>query len=133
MHFLSQQGMEMNMVEDMVMRSVYLRPAQDAELRDLAHRLNVTKSDLIRSAISVKLFEWLQTNDCDSILAEVELGRRDEAAIRSGRRGRGKAATGAAIDAAAPLAQPQAAVEPKRSPAAKKTVRRARSPSDALV
>ncbi len=79
------------MVDDMVMRSVYLRPAEDAQLRQLAHELNVTKSDLIRSAISVKLLEWLRSNDRTEILKDVEHGRRDEAAIRSGRRGRRRA------------------------------------------
>lgn len=75
------------MTEDMVMRSVYLRPLQDGQLRQLAHALNVTKSDLIRSAISVKLAEWLKSNDREKILEEIALGRRDEAAIRRGGRG----------------------------------------------
>jgi hypothetical protein len=80
--------MELDMSDDMVMRSVYLRPLQDTQLRNLAHELGTTKSDLIRSAISIKLLEWLRTNDADSIRADIELGRRDEAAIRSGRRRR---------------------------------------------
>ena len=46
------------------------------------------KSDLIRSAISIKLLEWLRTNDAEVIRRDIEHGRRDEAAIRSGRRGR---------------------------------------------
>ncbi|HEV7290465.1 hypothetical protein [Sphingomonas sp.] len=74
------------------MRSVYLRPAEDAQLRQLAHELNVTKSDLIRSAISVKLLQWLRSNDRNEILKDVEHGRRDEAAIRSGRRSRRRGA-----------------------------------------
>lgn len=78
------------MTNDMVMRSVYLRPLQDNQLRQLAHTLDVTKSDLIRAAISSKLMEWLQSNDREKLLEEVALGLRDEAAIRSGRRGRAR-------------------------------------------
>jgi len=76
------------MVDDMVMRSVYFRPAEDAQLRQLAHDLNVTKSDLIRAAASLKLEEWLESDDRERILEDVERGRRDEDAVRSGRRGR---------------------------------------------
>jgi hypothetical protein len=91
------------MVDDMVMRSVYLRPAEDAQLRELAHTLNVTKSDLIRSAIAMKLFEWMQSNDSDRILQDVEYGKRDEEAIRSGRRGRRKPV--AALPSVTPVEQ----------------------------
>ena len=35
------------MVHEMILRSVYLRPSEDGQLRQLAHELNVTKSDLI--------------------------------------------------------------------------------------
>ena len=80
------------MVDDMVMRSVYLRPDEDAGLRDLAHDLEVTKSDLIRSAISLKLAEWLASNDRQRLLDEVAFGRRDEEAIRSGPRRRRRSA-----------------------------------------
>jgi predicted transcriptional regulator len=62
---------------EMVMRSVYLWPTQDSELRQLAHDLNVTKSDLIRSAIGVKLREWLQANDDQGVRQDLEVGRRD--------------------------------------------------------
>jgi len=65
------------MVEDMVMRSVYLRPGEDSQLRQLAHELNVTKSDLIRSAISAKLRDWLDSNDDELVMRDLELGRRD--------------------------------------------------------
>jgi hypothetical protein len=99
------------MAEDMVMRSVYLRPSEDAELRQLAHDLEVTKSDLIRSAISLKLQEWLKSNDRERILKEVEHGRRDEAAIRSGRRGRPRPSEAAAVTV--PTAQ---AVVPANAP-----------------
>lgn len=76
------------MVDDMVMRSVYLRPSEDSQLRDLAHKLNVTKSDLIRSAIGLKLVEWLRSNDSEQILRDIEHGRRDQSAVRSGARSR---------------------------------------------
>lgn len=73
------------MVNEMVLRSVYLRPFEDSQLRQLAHELNVTKSDLIRSAISVKLRDWLDAKDEQLIRSDVEHGKRNEAAIRSGR------------------------------------------------
>ncbi len=73
------------MANDMVMRSVYLRPDEDTKLRQLAFELNVTKSDLIRSAISVKLVEWLKSNDPDVILRDVEQGRRLTPAERAAR------------------------------------------------
>ena len=73
------------MVNEMVLRSVYLRPSEDSQLRQLAHDLNVTKSDLIRSAISVKLRDWLEGEDEQAILNDVEHGKRNEAAVRSGR------------------------------------------------
>jgi predicted transcriptional regulator len=72
------------MVNEMVLRSVYLRPSEDSQLRQLAHELNVTKSDLIRSAISVKLRDWLDADD-EAIRKDVEHGKRNEAAVRSGR------------------------------------------------
>lgn len=65
-------------MEDMVMRSVYLRPSEDGQLRQLAHELHVTKSDLIRSAIGVKLREWLDSNSKDVVLRDLAFGRRDQ-------------------------------------------------------
>jgi hypothetical protein len=66
------------MSEELVMRSVYLRPTEDSQLRQLAHEFKVTKSDLIRSAISVKLKEWLQSEgSVDLILHDLTFGRRD--------------------------------------------------------
>lgn len=89
------------MTNDMVMRSVYLRPLQDNQLRQLAHTLDVTKSDLIRAAISNKLMEWLQSNDREKLLEEVALGLRDEEAIRSGRRGRARGSAKQLVPSAA--------------------------------
>jgi hypothetical protein len=64
------------MKEDMVMRSVYIRPSQDSRLRQLAFHHHVTKSDLIRSAISAKLDEWLADPTQEVLLRDLELGRR---------------------------------------------------------
>lgn len=64
------------MRDDMVMRSVYLRPDEDSALRQLAFEIQVTKSDLIRSAISAKLVDWLEGEDEDLIRRDLELGRR---------------------------------------------------------
>lgn len=75
------------MVDDLVMRSVYLRHSEDAQLRQLAHNLNVTKSDLIRAAIGAKLEDWFGSPERERILREVERGRPD-ATTRSGRRER---------------------------------------------
>ncbi|MEC4593808.1 hypothetical protein VPG91_22600 [Nitrospirillum amazonense] len=74
------------MNEDLVMRSVYLRPSEDGQLRQLAHELNVTKSDLIRSAISVKLREWLlDSNSTELVMRDLEFGKRGSAAERVSR------------------------------------------------
>lgn len=48
------------MSDDLVMRSVYLLLKDDAVLRQLATLFDVTRSDLIRSAVHIKLTEWLQ-------------------------------------------------------------------------
>ncbi len=70
------------MVDDMVMRSVYLWPKQDSQLRQLAHELNVSKSDLIRSAISIKLRDWLESNDDNErVLHDLTFGRRESAVL----------------------------------------------------
>jgi len=64
-------------MDDLVMRSVYLRPSEDSQLRQMAHELNVTKSDLIRSAISTKLKEWREANSLERVLDDLQFGRRD--------------------------------------------------------
>src|SRR3546814_20485061 len=46
-------------------------------LRQLAHDFNVTKSDLIRSAIRLKLKEWLADNSGQKLLADVRAGLRE--------------------------------------------------------
>src|SRR3546814_16767638 len=73
LHWIAQLK-EVLMAEDMVMRSVYVRPGEDADLRQLAHDFNVTKRDLIRSAIRLKLKEWLADNSGQKLLAD-EIGR----------------------------------------------------------
>src|SRR3546814_6445946 len=60
-----------------VMRSVYVRPGEDADLRQLAHDFNVTKRDLIRSAIRLKLKEWLADNSGQKLLADVSACLRE--------------------------------------------------------
>lgn len=64
------------MAEDMVMRSIYLKPSDDTELRQLAHDKRVTKNDLIRSAIIAKLKEWRDANSDETLEADLALGRR---------------------------------------------------------
>src|SRR3546814_2315872 len=76
LHWIAQLK-EVLMAEDMVMRSVYVRPGEDADLRQLAHDFNVTKSDLIRSAIRLKLKEWLADNSGQKLLADVSAGLRE--------------------------------------------------------
>lgn len=65
-------------MEDMVMRSVFLRSSEDGLLRQLAHELHVTKSDLIRSAIGVKLREWLDSKDTALVMRDLAIGRREQ-------------------------------------------------------
>lgn len=64
------------MPEDMVMRSVYLRPSEDTELRQLAFEKNVSKNDLIRSAVGAKLLEWRAPNNGEVLDRDLELGGR---------------------------------------------------------
>ncbi len=61
-------------IEDTVMRSVFLGTKQDAQLRQLATELGVTKSELIRAAVENKLQDWLTKNK-DVILNELNLVR----------------------------------------------------------
>ena len=70
------------MADDLVMRSVYVRNLEDAQLRQLAHDLQATKSDLIRAAISLKLKEWLSDNGRTKVKADLEAGLRDVGSIR---------------------------------------------------
>lgn len=66
------------MDEELVMRSVYLKLMEDSQLRQLAHELKVSKSDLIRSAVSLKLREWLGSENNDLVLEDIKAGRRGE-------------------------------------------------------
>lgn len=63
--------------EEMVMRSVYLWLSDDGRLRQLAHDLNVSKSDLIRAAIGVKLMEWLGDRGRERVQWDLQFGRRE--------------------------------------------------------
>ncbi len=94
------------MPNEMVMRSVYLRPEEDAALRQLAFEIEVTKSDLIRSAISAKLEQWLQSDSTELVLKDVELGKRPSRADR---------ASAARSDAKGPTAEQSGAAPAKAS------------------
>ena len=63
------------MREDMVLRSVYLRPSDDNTLRRLAFELKVSKNELIRHAIASQLKEWSAINDVNRLKAELEKAR----------------------------------------------------------
>jgi hypothetical protein len=52
---------ETNMPDDLVMRTIFLPPDDDALLRQLAAKLTVTRSDLIRSAVRIKVAEWSES------------------------------------------------------------------------
>lgn len=84
-------------MDGMVMRSIYLAPLEDGQLRQLAHDLHVSKSDLIRSAIGAKLKEWLQDETDRSVLADLEFGLRDPAGRNDPRFGSSKAAAVKAV------------------------------------
>lgn len=75
MYMRSQLG-DKHMPDGMVMRSVYLRPQEDTKLRQLAHEKNVSKNDLIRSAVAAKLREWEQANSDERLNEDLALGRR---------------------------------------------------------
>lgn len=70
-------------LDDMVMRSHYLRESVDNDLGEIARNLtrktgqNVTKSDLIRAAISQKVKQWAaMDNQVELILADLDLEPR---------------------------------------------------------
>ncbi len=102
------------MSDEMVMRSVYLRPAEDSQLRQLAHDLNVTKSDLIRSAISVKLHDWLGSNSKELVLQDLTFGRHENATDRATRAAAAKVVRGN------PIAKPAETKKPAPQLARKK-------------
>lgn len=70
------------MEDEMVMRSIYLRLSDDGRLRQIAHEMHLTKSDLIRTAVALKLAEWEGAGGQDAI-------RRDLAAANGGGRDQG--------------------------------------------
>lgn len=53
--FMARPRSEQITEENRIMRSVYLTPAMDTHLRDIAHRKNRTKSEIIREAVA----DWL--------------------------------------------------------------------------
>ena len=46
-----------------VLRSIYVTPMMDSRLRDLAFKARVTKSELVRTALSAKLAAWQADRD----------------------------------------------------------------------
>jgi len=95
------------MADDLVMRSVYLPVREDNDLRQLAHELKVSKSDLIRSAIIVKLREWHEDRSRKLVRDDVQHGRRDN--------GRQPLPSKQQIEEWLPEEAPHAADEPGRS------------------
>ena len=53
-----QDGVAATAVIDLVMRSVNIPRHLDDRLRQLAFRYRVSKSDIIRAALAIKLAEW---------------------------------------------------------------------------
>lgn len=110
---------------ELVMRSVYLDPMEDSQLRQLAFELDVTKSDLIRSAVGIKLREWLQSNSREQVLNDLQVGQRDRTKGAAAKRaqqdfdGETAAAPVAAAKAKKPRSMPDsgAAAVPAPAPA----------------
>lgn len=76
------------MAENLVMRSIYLPETVDAELRQLAHEHNVSKSDLVRAAVRLKLKEWREDNTKAKLSKDVAAGLREpdhHSAVKKGR------------------------------------------------
>lgn len=69
------------MADDLVMRSLYLGVKEDSDLRQLAHELRVSKSELMRSAISAKLEAWLAANSAELIMEDLEQIRQKRASV----------------------------------------------------
>jgi len=68
------------MEDGLVMRSVYLRLSEDGLLRQLAYDLKVTKSDLIRAAISIKLRQWRESKSQTLVLKDLKSGQLEHTA-----------------------------------------------------
>jgi hypothetical protein len=77
-----------DMNDELVMRSFYISVREDARLRKLAFELELSKSDLVRAAITQKLSKWdkkpdvsaiRDDNDLKLILDEINLGNRQAA------------------------------------------------------
>jgi Arc/MetJ-type ribon-helix-helix transcriptional regulator len=69
-------------MDDLILRSAYMRRTDDLLLRTLAHDLNVSKSDLIRAAIRLKLDDWRATENQDAVRKDIAVGLRDNAVTR---------------------------------------------------
>ncbi len=72
----------LDMDEDFTMRTVYLTHQQDAVLRQLAHEMGCTFSELVRAAVASKLIEW--RDDPEKLSADlrnndvIPIDQRDE-------------------------------------------------------
>lgn len=116
-------------MDDLVLRSAYLRLSDDMQLRKLAHDHNVSKSDLIRAAIHVKLNDWRSANDPDAVLRDLAFRIGDSKIVHTAVIEVPKAETGSArAKRGAPKSrkQPSKPVKPAREkPAGRKTAQRA--------
>jgi len=59
--------------EGMVLRTVYLPEAMDAELRELAHRHRRSKNQLVRAALANRIIVWRKPNTAEKIEADEQL------------------------------------------------------------
>ena len=99
-------------MDDLVMRSVYLRPAEDSLLRQLAHELKATKSDLIRAAISTKLQEWRESNSSEQVRYDLQFGVRGSPGANVSARTEAHALSPAAHEGPDGASTPRAPFEP---------------------
>jgi hypothetical protein len=68
------------MDEDLVMRSVFLPTAMNAELRQLAREIGCTFSELVRAAVASKVQEWYT----DSVALERDLAETVRRRVAAG-------------------------------------------------
>jgi Arc/MetJ-type ribon-helix-helix transcriptional regulator len=69
-------------MDDLILRSAYFRRTDDLLLRSLAHDLDVSKSDLIRAAIRLKLDDWRASGSHEVVLKDLARGTRENAVAR---------------------------------------------------
>lgn len=59
--------------ETMALHHVYLPARMDTELRDLAHRSNKSKNDLILASLANRLLAWVSDNGASQIEDDVQM------------------------------------------------------------